>query len=117
MAVTGFPLSELQARPSPEYAFMAIVLLFCFRSWWLVRWFGSFSRSSLDQFRRIHPADDSAVVNPGETTMMPILRCALSGEAHSSIRFSPKSEFTFSLLSQFRSGFGRRTSDLRSVSP
>ncbi|CAN1295014.1 hypothetical protein LINPERPRIM_LOCUS22684 [Linum perenne] len=69
---------------------------------WIVRW--SFG---LDDFW----------VNPGETTVMSIFRCALSGEAHSSIRFLPKSEFSFSLLSQFKSAFGGRTLDFRSVSP
>ncbi|CAN1142133.1 hypothetical protein LINPERPRIM_LOCUS25864, partial [Linum perenne] len=33
MAVTGLPLSELQARWSPEFVFMAILFLFCRRYW------------------------------------------------------------------------------------
>ncbi|CAN1779265.1 hypothetical protein LINPERHAP1_LOCUS14681 [Linum perenne] len=58
MAVTRFPLSELQARQSPEYAFMAISFLFCCRFWRLDCSMEFWSGRFLGQSRRnYHDAD------------------------------------------------------------
>ncbi|CAN1795375.1 hypothetical protein LINPERHAP1_LOCUS20582, partial [Linum perenne] len=46
LAVTGFPLSEVQAPWSPEYVFMAIFLVFWCRIWIL----GESSIAEIDRF-------------------------------------------------------------------